>query len=73
MIFHKKRWQTLVSLRTPNLQIRPWVRGALKKEHRETAFTDWNATLWIYRMTQDKSDGVFRSCPIGVKTNLKAK
>lgn len=39
---------------------------SLAREHREPLVTDWNATLWVYGVTQAKNNGVFHSCPIAV-------
>ena len=32
-------------------------------EHREPGLTDWNATLWVFRVTQNKNNGVFHLGP----------
>ena len=38
----------------------------LTREHSEPGLTDWNATLWVDRVTQDKNNGVFHLCPIAL-------
>ena len=38
----------------------------LTREHREPGLTDWNATLWVDRVTQEKNNGVFHLCPIAL-------
>ena len=40
--------------------------NALTREHREPGLTDWNATLWVFRVTQNKNNGVFHLGPIAL-------
>ena len=39
----------------------------LTREHREPELTDWNATLWVYRVTQNKKNGVLHLGPIALQ------
>ena len=39
---------------------------ALTGEHREPGLTDWDATLWVLRVTQNKNNGVFHLGPIAL-------
>ena len=42
------------------------VSARLTREHREPGLTDWNATLWVDRVTQDKNNRMFHLCPIAL-------
>ena len=39
---------------------------SLTREHREPGLTDWNTTLWVFRVTQNKNNGVFHLGPIAL-------
>ena len=41
-------------------------RHLLSKEHREPGLTDWNATLCVFRVTQNKNKVLFHLGPIAL-------
>ena len=40
----------------------------LTREHREPGLTDWNAALWVFRVAQNKNNGVFHFGQISTST-----